>query len=100
MQKFLEKYEKYAAVMFFVLMVLSLIPMALMGAYNHPLGDDFHYGYRAIMAWRESGNIFRVLKAALEGTIEQFHIWQGTYSAMFLMHLPPQLWGDFGYLCL
>ena len=97
MQKFLEKYEKYAAIIFFILMILCLIPMAFVGAYNHPLGDDFHYGYRAIMAWKETGNVFQVLKAAVEGTVEQFYIWQGTYSAMFLMHIPPQVWGDWGY---
>lgn len=97
MQGLLEKYEKYAAWFFFGLMLLCLIPMAVLGFYNHPLGDDYHYGYRAIMAWRENENVFDVLKAAAAGTAEQFHIWQGTYSAMFLMHLPPQILGDFFY---
>lgn len=78
-------------------MLLCLIPMAALGFYNHPVGDDYHYGYEAIMAWRESGNLFDVLKAAAAGTAEQFHIWQGTYSAMFLMHIPPQVFGDFFY---
>lgn len=93
----LNKYEKYAARIFFAFMILCLILMALMGAYNHPLGDDYHYGYQGIIAWQETGSLFAVLKAAWSGMVEQFYIWQGTYSAMFLMHLPPHIWGDFFY---
>ncbi len=96
-QCFLEKYEKYAAWFFFGLMLLCLIPMAVLGFYNHPVGDDYHYGYEAIRAWRENGSLIAVLKAAATGTAEQFHIWQGTYSAMFFMHIPPQVFGDFFY---
>lgn len=92
-----EKYEKYAARFFFGLMLLCLIPMMILGYYNHPTGDDYHYGYVAVMAWKESGSIIEMLKAAVAGTVEQFHIWQGTYSAMFLMHLPPQVFGDIFY---
>ncbi len=97
MQHFLEKYEKYAAWFFFGLMFLCLISMAALGFYNHPVGDDYHYGYGAIMAWRENGSLMDVLKAAAAGTAEQFSIWQGTYSAMFFMHIPPQVFGDFFY---
>jgi len=92
-----EKYEKYAARLFLGLMLLCLIPMIILGFYNHPTGDDYHYGYAAMMAWKESGSIMEMLKAAVAGTVEQFQIWQGTYSAMFLMHLPPQIFGDIFY---
>lgn len=94
---FWEKYEKYAARFFLGLMILCLIPMVLVGFYNHPTGDDYHYGYAAVMAWKESGSIIEMLKAVVAGTVEQFHVWQGTYSAMFLMHLPPQIFGDIFY---
>ena len=97
MKTFLEKYEKFGSVFFFVLMILCLIPMGILGFYNHPLGDDFYYGHDTMIAWQNTGNIFEVIKVALQGTIKQYHIWQGTYSAMFLMHLPPQVWGDLFY---
>lgn len=97
MQSFLKKYEKYASWFFFGIMILCLIPMAVMGFYNHPLGDDFDYGRRAMICFREDGTLPEILSVALEGTIEQYHIWQGTYSAMFLMHLPPHVFGDFFY---
>lgn len=97
MQCFLKKYEKYASWIFLGLMVLCLVPMAVMGFFNHPIGDDFDYGRAAMQCFRENGNLLEVLRVALEGTISQYHIWQGTYSAMFLMHLPPQVFGDFFY---
>lgn len=97
MQHYLEKYEKYAAWIFFAIMILALIPMAVLGFYNHPLGDDFYYGYRASLVWQETGNIFKVLATAFAETINQYYEWQGTYSAMFFMHLSPQIWGDIFY---
>ncbi len=97
MQRFIEKYEKYGAVIFFVFMILCLIPMSILGFYSHPLGDDFFYGYSAHLVWQETENILEALKAAFSGTINQYYAWQGTYSAMFLMHLPPQIWGDIFY---
>ena len=97
MRRYLEKYEKYAAWIFFVIMILSLIPMAVLGFYNHPLGDDFYYGYKTTLAWQESGDVFKVLVTAFSETINQYYEWQGTYSAMLLMHLSPQMWGDIFY---
>lgn len=97
MRRVLERYEKYAAFFSFMMMQGCLIPMAILGFYNHPVGDDYYYGYAAIMAMQDTGNILEVLKAAVAGTVEQYHIWQGTYSAMFFMHLPPQVFGDLFY---
>lgn len=97
MQFFLKKYEKYASWFFFGVMILSLSVMAVLGFYNHPLGDDFHYGYDATLAWMETGNIFKVLRGAWDGMLRQYQVWQGTYSAMFLMHLAPQVFGDIFY---
>lgn len=97
MQHALDKYEKYASKIFFIIMILCLIPMALFGKYNYPCSDDFYYGYKAALVWQETGNIFQTLFAAISGVAEQYFAWQGTYSAMFLMHLPPQMWSGFFY---
>ena len=76
MRYYLEKYEKYAAWIFFGLMIVCLIPMAALGFYNHPLGDDFYYGYKTTLVWQETGNIFKVLATAFGETINQYHEWQ------------------------
>ena len=97
MQCFLIKYEKYASWIFFGIMILCLIPMATLGFYNHALGDDFDYGRGAMICFRENGTLLEILNIALKGTIDQYNTWQGTYSAMFLMYLSPQVFGDFFY---
>lgn len=97
MKGFIGKYEKYASWFFFLLMLCGLIPMAILGFYNHPVGDDYKYGCAAALSWQETGNLFRVLETAFKGMVTQYQEWQGTYSAMFLMHLPPLIWGDFFY---
>ena len=91
------KYFKILGIASFILLILCLTPMVVLGFYAHPLGDDFYYGVPGAEALREYGTVFSIFPAAVRGTIEQYMIWQGTYSAMFLMHLPPQLFGSFFY---
>lgn len=97
MLRWIAKYEKYASWCFFFLMLACLIPMAVLGLFNHPAGDDYYYGSSAALVWQETGNIFKVLSTALSGAMEQYVIWQGSYSAMFLMYLPPFIWGNILY---
>lgn len=80
----------------FLLLIISLALLAILGRYSHALGDDFYYGYTTKLAY-DNGNIFNALIEACKGVNLQFHRWQGTYSAMFLMYLPPQIFGDFFY---
>ncbi len=94
---FLSKYTKYYAFISFALLVLLLIPLCVLGFYNHPLGDDFYYGQHAAKAIRESGSVLSAIPEAVKGTINQYNRWQGTFFAIFLMYLPPHLFGEFFY---
>lgn len=78
-------------------LVAALVPLIIVGFYSHPNGDDYYYGQSAAAIWRASGNIFDVIVTAFKGTADQFCLWQGTYSAMFLMHIPPFVFADFLY---
>lgn len=88
---------KIASLVCLCLLVASLVPLMIVGFYSHPNGDDYYYGQWAMQAWRQSGDVFNVVVNALVGTVEQYNLWQGTYSAMFLMHIPPYIFGDFFY---
>lgn len=90
------KLEKPIVFISIIILVCSIIPLCMLGFYGHALGDDFEYGVFAKVAL-ENGSVFDAINAAIDGTATQFRIWQGTYSAMFLMHLPPQVFGDFFY---
>ena len=92
-----ERYEKISCYILMGLMFGSLFVLMWLGLYNHPTGDDYYYAVTTSHALRETGSIWQVLKAALKGVSDQYFIWQGTYSAMFLMHLPPHLFGEAGY---
>jgi len=96
MNKKIQSSIKICSYISFGILILSVIPLIILGFYSHPLGDDYHYGILAKRAL-ESGNLFSAISAAAQGTKEQYYAWQGTYSAMFLMHLPPQIFGDVFY---
>lgn len=96
MKKPLSIYEKTLAYVSLSILVISLIFLMALGFYNHPLGDDYHYGWYAKNAL-DNGSFFNALKEACIGVSRQYYRWQGTYSAMFLMHLPPHVFSDFCY---
>lgn len=89
--------EKTVAGILLFLLVISLIPLMYLGRYNHPTGDDYYYGVDTRLVWEETGKVGSVLAEACVGVAEQYQIWQGTYSAMFLMYLPPNIWGESAY---
>ncbi len=92
-----DKLLKVSAFISVLLLAVSVIPMAILGFYSHPVGDDYYYGYAAAKVFRETGNIFPAIIEAAKGTISEYFRWQGTYSAMFLMYLPPFVFSDFLY---
>lgn len=92
-----KKYEKICGLCLFVLMCISLLPVMYLGRYNHPTGDDYYYGAETIQVLRETGSVTAVLQRAAEGVLQQYESWQGTYSAMFLMYLPPNIWSGHAY---
>lgn len=87
-------FEKVMAFIMLAILVLSLLPLMYVGRYNHPTGDDFFYGAETHLVWEETGSVLQTIGAAMEGVAEQYNRWQGTYSAMFFMYLPPNVFGE------
>lgn len=92
-----QRYEKTLARIMLVILILSLLPIMYLGRYNHPTGDDYYYGVTTYHERLDGGNIFRILAKAAKGAALEYQQWQGTYSAMFFMYLPPNIWGDWAY---
>ncbi len=90
----LHKYIGYLCVIGFI---LSLIPLLYVSKYNHPTGDDIWYGLDAHMAWEETGSVGAAVAAASGGVVSNYHRWQGTFSAMFLMYLQPSVFSEDAY---
>ncbi len=92
-----EKLEKYLGYVMLVVMCISLLPIMYVGRYNHPTGDDYYYGVEVKQVIENGGGFIEVLGEAVKGVANQYVSWQGTYSAMFLMHLPPNVFGEGAY---
>lgn len=92
-----QKCEKIVSYGLFFLLCASLLILMYLGRYNHPTGDDYYYAGTTKQVWNETGSIFAVIGEAAKGVAREYVHWQGTYSAMFLMYLPPNVFGESGY---
>lgn len=93
----MEKMERVTTYILLFVMLISLLPVMYLGKYNHPTGDDYYYGADTRATWERTGSLIATVAEAARGTIYQYNNWQGTYSAMMLMHLPPNLFGEWAY---
>lgn len=84
------------------LLVLTLVPLVLISAYNHSYADDWHYGVWAHLALENVSNpiegFFVAIWTALEQAGKAWIDWQGSYSAIFLMALEPSVYGEQFYV--
>ena len=74
--------------------VLALIPLYIIGFYDHPSVDDYFYGMETTAAWNETHSVGDVINASVRETITTYNEWQGTYAAIFLMRLQPSIWSE------
>ncbi len=97
--KIIEKinYRKIVALGSLFFFILSLLPLLYVGMYNHPTGDDIYYGLQAHLAWEETGSLWQALVAAIKSVGEYYYKWQGTFSAMLVMHLQPTVFAEGAY---
>ncbi len=80
-----------------LLLIVGLFPVMYLGRYNHPTGDDYYYGAGTHLVWQETGSIAETAAEAARGVALEYRQWQGTYSALFLMYLPPNIFGNLPY---
>lgn len=71
------------------LLILSLIPLLLLGRYNVMCIDDYDFGIRVHDTWVETGSFRQSIQTAVIQTAERYRSWQGTYASCFLMALAP-----------
>lgn len=75
-------------------LVLSLLPLYALSAYNHACYDDFGFSIRTHEAWRRTGSLWHTLRAAVENTVAIRDTWEGTYTTSFISALQPALFGE------
>ena len=78
--------------------ILSVIPLYVIGMFAHPSVDDYYYGTETVQVWNETHSIASVVKCSFDEMINTYNIWQGNFSAIFLMRLQPGIFGEQYYL--
>ena len=79
-----------------LLLILSLLPLLILGRYNVMCIDDYDYGRLVHDTWMETGSLRQSLQTAITQTGRFFREWQGTYVSCFLMAVCPM---NFRYEC-
>ena len=90
-------FAKWKSYIFLAILLLNLIPLIWLGRYNYPTGDDYYYGAETHLVWQQTGSIIQTFTAACAGVADSYQIWQGTYSALFLMYLAPNVFSNTAY---
>lgn len=72
-----------------VWLILSLIPLLLLGKYNVMCIDDYDYGRRVHDVWQATGSLSASVQEAWRQNMDFYREWQGTYVSCFLMGLCP-----------
>lgn len=71
------------------LLILSLLPLLILGRYNVMCIDDYDYGRQVHDTWMTTGSLWQSVQTAMEQTGRFFREWQGTYVSCFLMAICP-----------
>ena len=75
-------------------LLLSLMPLYALSAYNHACYDDFGFSILTHDAWRETGSVWETVSAAVQNTVSIRNTWEGTYTTSFISALQPALFGE------
>lgn len=92
-----EKSRAIIAYLCLVILIISLIPVCYVGRFNHPTGDDYYYGADAHLAIVNGEGLFGAIDKAIDGVAYEYRNWQGTYAALFLMFLAPNVFNESAY---
>ena len=72
-----------------IIFILSLIPLYIIGKYNHPSVDDYYYGVETAKVYRDTGSVSQVISTSFDEMKNTYNDWQGNFAAIFLMRLQP-----------
>ncbi len=75
-------------------LAVTVLPFIYIARYIWPSSDDFEMSLWCKEALDATGNIWQVLKRAVDYAVYKWEVWEGTYSSIFLMALQPGIWGD------
>lgn len=72
-------------------LLFMMLPLFALCFYDYPSSDDFINILPATEVWAQTGSLMDVLRCAIEGTIDDYLGWQGTFVAMFQGRFQPMI---------
>ncbi len=91
--------EKKKRLIMGVIMIMSLIPVFVIGIYDHPSADDFGYSIKMHeLLMSHHAGLIDVLKCAWDTSAHYMNTWQGLYSSAFLLSMQPAVFGEKYYV--
>lgn len=90
-----KKQLKIVTIVAIVVLIVSILPIFWIGQYLHPFSDDYVFGAEAHKIWNATHSFSACLQGAWNVAVNMYYIWQGTYSACFLMALQPGAFGAY-----
>ena len=88
--------SKTIAIILGIVFILSILPLIVIGFYNHPSADDYSYSIRTMLALK-TGGIIELIKGVFLQIADTYTTWQGTYSAVAVFALQPSVFGQSFY---
>ena len=87
--------RKVTNLMISFIMLMSIMPLVIIGIYSRPCVDDYTYA-KLTHELIASGNwnIFSLLEKAAEVDAYFYNNWQGLYSSAFILSLQPGIFGE------
>ena len=90
--------KKHLIYIIAIVFVLSLIPMYIIGLYDHPSVDDYFYGTETAAVWQSTASLKAVFSESFKQMVTTYNEWQGNFAAIFLMRLQPGIFGEGNYV--
>ena len=91
-------YQKRFFTALLAVLILSLLPLFVLGFYAHPSVDDYYYGAETAALWQKTHDAGAVVSLSYDMMKESYETWQGNFAAIFLMRLQPAVFGESLYV--
>ena len=89
--------KKNIALLLAAVFLLNIALLFTLGKYDRPTGDDYAYSYLTKPVWDQTHAFSALIASAADMSAWVYKIWQGSYSACFLMALQPGIFGETAY---
>lgn len=94
---------KSLALLMCLLLILSVIPLLVIGQYNIPSNDDWGNATPAYILWHENHSLGQLLAVSIDWAVSFYKTWSGQYSIVLISLMSPFVMDNYwviGYITI